>query len=602
MRTSSKHFHIHIISCIAIFLFLFNPEITSAQRSSNETEPPDNVTTLANDDQDATLRWKIFLDSVAQESRTSFPEERRVYPTVESANAYWEFDPHKAKSLYIAALDTAISITKQDNKNRPTINYILSSAAKRDPGLAKELSERLLESDLKGGNDAAMSTAMDLVESDPEAAARLAEAFAPNGLEYGNAMNLIFRIGEKNIGLSDRVYGVYLRRVAAQPTIPLNFVLCLGGYSFGYSEHFSINGNGNISGATHLPLGSHRANLAFINAFLSIAYQRALATIERRNQATGDEIAALNYQIIFTFEYLMPEVARFSPNSLIVWQQLQQQGMAGTTSEQVQTVRSAIQLIQTARTRIRNYTDSSQTPETQAEASLKDVEKLPGTCQRDVVYSEAALVFSARKNFTRALEINEKIEDLKQREAVNQAISIGMAEEAIENNSPDVRKMIEKIASSEQRAILLVSLANGINDLDPVAEAVKIANGLPNTADTAGILFSLSAISLRSDTVQAQTLFSNGVKYLNRSPVTDTPQFSIELKVPLGCNGEDKWYGGSSTLPYSNVFDAIGEFAKRDPDTAATLVREIADKTTKLRAQALTAKIALNGLYLKKKH
>jgi len=74
------------------------------------------------------------------------------------------------------------------------------------------------------------------------------------------------------------------------------------------------------------------------------------------------------------------------------------------------------------------------------------------------------------------------------------------------------------------------------------------------------------------------------------------------LKVPLGCNGEDKWYGGSSTLPYSNVFDAIGEFAKRDPDTAATLVREIADKTTKLRAQALTAKIALNGLYLKKKH
>lgn len=405
------------------------------------------MTTLANDDQDATLRWKIFLDSVAQESRTSFPEERRVYPTVESANAYWEFDPQKTKSLYIAALDTAISITKQDNKNRPTINYILSSAAKRDPGLAKELSERLLESDLKGGSDATMGTAMDLVESDPEAAARLAEAFAPNGLEYGNAMNLIFRIGEKNIGLSDRVYGVYLSRVVAQPTIPLNLVLYLGGYSFGYSEHFSINGNGNISGATHLPLGSHRANLAFINAFLSIAYQRASATIERRNQATGDEVAALNYQIIFTFEYLMPEVARFSPNSLIVWQQLQQQGMAGTTSEQVQTVSSAIQLIQTARTRIRNYTDSSQTPETQAEASLKDVEKLPGTCQRDVVYSEAALVFSARKNFTRALEINEKIEDLKQREAVNQAISIGMAEEAIENNSPDVRKMIEKIAS-----------------------------------------------------------------------------------------------------------------------------------------------------------
>lgn len=597
MKRNSQFYYTHITSFAFILLcFLCCCPALTAQ---NAVEP--DKAAIENGEDPNITRWKIFLDSVAQESRTAFPEERRVYPTVEAANAYWDFDPKASQDLYKSALDTAVYLTKQDKKYKPLIKHILSSAARRDPSLAKMLGKRLVDSDFKNADDVSDDAAMDLVESDPEAAARIAEAFAPHGLRDGSASDLIFRLARKDIRLSDRVYGTYLNSVARDPTVPLDLLLYLGGYSFGYTEFFTIDGRGNVGGGSFLPIKGLNANPAFTNAFLNLAYSRTAMAIERRNQATGEDIAALNFPILFAFEYLMPEVARFSPNSLTAWQQLQQQGMAGTTPAQVEQVRGHVQMIIQSRIRVKNYTDSSQTPERQAEDSLKDVEKLPGTCQRDVVYSEAAIVFSSRKNFKRALEINEKIEDLKQSESVNQLIRREMAESAIEKGDPDVRKMIEKITSPEHRAILLVTLATKTNDAQVAAEAIKLANKLSNAGDSAGILLSLSTAVLKTDPAEAQNVLSIGLKYLNKAEPTDQPIFLIPEKVSLSCNGEDKWYGGFATLPNATIFDAISVFAKRDPDSASRLADEIGDKITKLRAQAIIARIALADLEAKKR-
>ncbi len=121
--------------------------------------------------------------------------------------------------------------------------------------------------------------------------------------------------------------------------------------------------------------------------------------------------------------------------------------------QQSQQVASLLNTINQARARARKFDESPQTPEQEAEASLEDVEKLTGTCQRNVVYSKAALTFSSRKNFKRAIDLAGKIEDLKQSASVKEVIFYDMAISAIENGDwEDAQDKLKKyhLLNSEQ--------------------------------------------------------------------------------------------------------------------------------------------------------
>jgi len=581
-----------------ISLFLLNPATYLSQRPAevNRTEK----TAKQKIEDPAITRWKIFLDSLVQESRTVFPEERRPYAMVEVANAYWEVDREESRKQFLAAFDAALSLTRKDRKHQSILNHVLSVATRRDPALAKVLTKKLSdEKDTDGTDDISSEAALDLLESNPEAATQIAEAFAPNGLRDGSAAYLILRIAGKDRRLSDRVYRTYLNRVIADQNIPVKSVLPLAGYSFGYAEYYSINGGGQSSGSTLRPITGFSANPSFTIPFLNLAFRRIAVAIERRNRATGGDIDALNFPILFALEYLMPEVAKYSPNTLSMWQDLHQQGIVGTTTPQIQQVQAYIQRIYQSRIRAQRYNDSSQTPEQEAEASLENVEKLPGTCQRDVIYSEAALTFSSRKNFKKALEIADKIEDLKQEASVQEVILINMAESAIESNDlEDAQKKAEKIASLEQRAILFVKLAQAIEEKNGsqeiTGETIKLTEKLSNSGDRAGIFLSLSTILLKRDPIEAASVFRNGVKNLNKQEPNDQMNFSIPLKVSLSCQGgEDKWYGGFETLPSSNIFEAINLFAERNPDETVRLAEEIDDKITRIRSLAMISRVAL---------
>jgi hypothetical protein len=176
------------VSFFFILFLLIDPTGFNAQTTVN-TKP--EQTEQQNSIDQNILRWEIFLGSVAQDAKTAFPEERRVYPTVEAANAYWEFDPEKSRTLYISAMDTAISLTRQDTKYHSLISYIISSAAKLDGDLTNALNKRLTDAELKLPDDFRLDSAYDLIESDPEAAARLAEILAPAGAQNGSAMSMI---------------------------------------------------------------------------------------------------------------------------------------------------------------------------------------------------------------------------------------------------------------------------------------------------------------------------------------------------------------------------------------------------------------------------
>jgi hypothetical protein len=592
-----------IVVIFAVFLAVAAPAVSMAQHQAEAGK-----TAKPKAENPALTRWKIFLDSLAQEARTAFPEERRPYAIVEVANTYWEVDPAASRLLFISAMDTALSLSRQDKKYRGLLNYVLSAATKRDLALAKELNKRLLDDE---GDDISSEIALDLLDENPAAAAQLAEAFAPNGLKDGTAVFLIFGLAKKDIALSDRVYRTYLLKVGADQNIPLTSVLTLGGYAFGYSEFYTIDKKGQMFGASFVHIPELTARPAFTGAFLDLAARRIAAAIDKREQAGGVEIEVMNLSILFALEYLMPEVAKFAPNQVSAWQQLQQRGIAGTTAAQAQVVQTYMQRINQSRLRTPRVPDPAQNPEAETEASLENVEKLPGTCQRDVIYSKAALAFSYRKNFKRALEIAGKIEDLKQGETVKDAISMSMVEVAIENGEfEEARTKAEKISSPEHKARLYVQLAQALakkNDTVQadtiVSEAVKLTEKLPNAADRAGIFFSISAIPLKTDPIEAQSILRNAVKNLNKLEPEDQMSYSIPIKVPLSCQGEEEtWYGGFETLPNSTVFEAFVLFAGQNPDQATGLAEEIGDKITKIRSLAMITKVALVNLRVKPKN
>ncbi|HKP68153.1 MAG TPA: hypothetical protein VJV05_02640 [Pyrinomonadaceae bacterium] len=565
-----------------------------------QSPPPSPVTKEAIEDP-VLLRWKISLTALAQDAKTVFPEERRPYAMVEVANALWEIDRSAARTSYISALDTSLALRRQDKKHKDLISYVLSAAAKLDLGLVKDLNKRLLEEEK---NDEAVSeTALDLLEENPEAAAQLIEAMAPGGLKNGTAAELILYLANKDLRLSDRVFSVCLAKAAADQNVDLSSIVTLAGYAFGRREYYLVTPKGGFSGRNMPPVPGLSARQHFVKAFLDLASRRLSLAIERRDQAVGGDVTALNYPILFTSEYLLPEVARVSPASLPGWQQLHDRAIVGATPEQTQNIAGFIDKIQQARLRLETYANPNGR-DLEADLRLNDVEAMVGTCRRDAVYSNAAMVFAGRKDFKRASELAGKIEDLKQSDIVKDGIAIGVAEASIEEGKVDeAAKLVSKIASLEHKTRLSIELVRAMSKnraretAIAVNDALKLIDKVAEPWNRAGFLFALAAIVFKDDTAEGQSILMNAIKNLNRVAPADVKEFEILFKIPLSCPGEEiSWYGGIETLSNSNVLDSLTVFAALNPDEANRTAEEIGDRVTRIRALAVISRQALKDL------
>jgi hypothetical protein len=551
------------------------------------------------------LRWRITLDSLAHEARTVFPEDRRPYAMVDVANVYWGIDNEESRSIYFSALDLSIALTKQDKKYQKLVDYVVSSATRKDRLLAKDINKRLADTkESTGRGNVSISTALDLLEADPELAATIAEAFAPNGLGDGTATFLIFSLAKKDPRLADEVYRVYLSRVSADEGIPVEQVMPLAGYAFGYSEYYSVDRTGQLAGASFLPIPNLNVDPAISAAFLNLAFRRLSSSIDRRNKAVGNDIEPLSFPILFGVNYLLPVLADIAPSMVPAWQQLQQQAIVGTSGEMNIQINKFVQQIGVARERTRKFKNNPQTPEEEAEASLENVDKVVGTCERDMIYSKAALTFASRKNFKRADEVSDKVQDLKQSENVKQIILIDKIEMAIKSGDFDqAQKDTGKVISDEHRALLYLQLAEALIPkagtaaaaADVIDETTKLADKLASEQERAAIYFSLSARLVNTDRPQAQELLHKAVRSLNKIAADDQMKFSIPIRISLSCTGTDKWYGGTTTLPNSSVFEVIKLLAKQDPDDTTQFAEEIDDKITRIRSISIAADAALVG-------
>jgi hypothetical protein len=567
-----------------------------AQRPTPTPKPPDP----------GLVRWKIFLDTLEQQSR-SIAEERKPYVVADVAVTYWEVDKGESQRLFITAIDAALKLAERDKKYYNLVNHVLSTASKLDVSLAKLLTKRIVDKQesKKSRYDIAGSNLYELLKEDPQRAAELAEAFAPDGLPLA-APNFIFNLAKVDVGLANRVYGVYLERLSAREDISVEHSVSMSGYAFGYSEYFTMDGTGGTSGAMLLPVPGLEANPRYAAAMLNLMFRRINREIEERNNAVGADIEQRTWRLLFAAEYLGPQVAIFAPSMTSGWEQLRQQVRVGASAEQLQAVGMRVNSIFQDRIRVRSISDSTDKFDEMAEAGLDGVEKIVGTCQRDLVYMKAALHFSYRKNFKRSLELLSKVEGEERAESVRLTVFYDMTMADIEKAEWEpAEERVKRISSPQMKTLAQIKLADGLikkgekSEARRVAgDAIKMIEKLSDAKDRAGTYFGLAAILMRIDANEARSELERALKHFNKLEPKDEYRYSHLVQVLMNCEAkaDGPWYGGSYTLENSNVFDIVKLLAKENADATKLVAESISDTPTRIRAEAIITRMAFAKL------
>lgn len=563
------------------------------KKSDNKMENPDLT------------RWKIYLYSLEQEVRSVSPENRKLYASTDIADAYWEIDSDNSRSMFITALSSVLSLSDEDEQKRSLLNYIMAKATRRDSELTKTLIKKVEEKQEKGNDDTSSAVALDLLKTDTKKAAQIFESFAPNGLQNGTANFFIFRLAAQDIQSANHLHQVYLNKLSANEAIPLELVLTLGGYSFGYPEFYSVDSKGELFGSTFSQVKDLSVNPLIAKTFLNIAFSRLGKTVQKRNDSTGTDLEKLNYLILFSFEYLKPEVARFLPETLPMWDELQQQGMTGVTPQQIDKIAANLQQIYQSRANLKKYEEPLQsTLDREIEEQLENAEKLADACQRDVIYSKAAISFSSRNNFKRALEVASKISDLKQIDRVKEVVYFNSISEDIKSeNLEEINEKLKKISSPELKTVIYANLVESafkkkdeLSGLEYAFDEQKLVEKVSTEEYRSGFLFNLASVLLNARKSEGQTVLRDAVKSLNKQEAKDSFKFAVPIRVSLSCAGNlESWYGGFVTLPDSNIYNVIDLYARQNPNEALSAVEDVDDKITKIRLSALVSKIALNN-------
>lgn len=587
MRKITSCLLLTLIACAAVL----------AQESTTKKQSERNVGEESPD----VIQWKYLLATLATDARSLSKEKDRPYALAAVADAYWNLDRDTARSLFMAALDSACPPREGKTCDSVALHHVLAIATKRDTALTKTLLKTVAERKKPGDlEDTPLSVAMDLLETDPNGATKLAEAFVPSGLSGGAANSFIFRLARQDVDRANQLYGAYLNRFAADAKLPLSNLISFGGYAFGYSEFYGLTQGAppRLYGVSSRRTANLSLNPALARAFLALAFQRTSDTVERAAQMVGAERDYLTTVNLFAIAYLLPEVARYYPSNLPAWEKLQQRATIGTTAIQHEQVSRHIQSINERRAKVQRFDEAPElSSQQEAEAMIERAEKLANSCLRDKEYSKAALGLGSSKEFKRALEVADRISDLRQREGVLQFLSYEMAVAARDAGEwTEMREKAKGISTPELTAILYIKAADAVRTKDGITSSELIRESLKNTERIsdpgvrAGVLLGAAAVQLKMDVFAGLEVLRTAIKSVNQGAARDGSGYSMLMTVSLACPGDNEWYGARASLENSGLYEVLPLFSAHNVEETLLIARGLEDPATKVRALASVVK------------
>lgn len=560
--------------------------------------PPTSTQRTALSDPNTELaKWTDLLDKLVIEARTLSDETLRSEVMTSVADAYWELSQVRSRELFSSALDLAL-LNETGQNPHAAVTRVISSAAKRDSQLARKLTQVLL--DRKNQNDPAINAAIDLLDFDSKTSEAIALASSSLGASYEAAW-FIFQLQKRDRGAADRVYNAYLLNPNSRS---LNRLLWIAGYPFGYGEGFGgATDPIQFVGFSGYDFGGQRANPALANQFLSVADQTTTATLILAGSASPEEAEALTSLVFFAVTYLLPEAEKYRPDLYVRWATLKNETSQRINPGHRAAILSKLANILSERERSRNKTTDDQES---SEEVFENAEKLASSCQRDAIYAKAALQFSYKKNFKRAMLVADKISALDLRVNVIQFVyyDMSVAGTAPESsiNIDDALRYANRVESPELHALLLVKLAAFLSkngDPDQVEQllfdATKLAEHVVKPSVRAGVLLAIEKQLAESDPDDRFRLLTDAVSAVNRDKDTRIDQLSVERRVSFGCQSEKPtWYGES--VAQFNLIDSILRFSDSREDAAVQLALDIAPGVNRVRTLASVAGAAVKRI------
>jgi hypothetical protein len=582
----------------------FAPKALS-QDDSDKKRPADKTQAASRSKNPTDLtEWKILLDNLAVEARTLEPEKERPLIIADLADAYWQIDKNQSKKLFNDAFDQALSLPKEHKPGEITGN-VLSIAARRDRALGLSLTKRLMESREKErpSGAQALQVANNLLASDVGLAVDLAQAAA----SFGPSMDgtwFLFKVAEKDPAAAEKLYDVYLKQLFSIPNPELSSVLWLAGYPLGYGEAFG----GSLDPDSFTGFGGMRIpglspHPAFARTYLQLAFASITDTLRRAASANDSERDVLNSLALYSASYLFPDVQRYLPNAEGAWSAIYRQAQTGTSAARQAAVESRLQAIMRMRANVAKYQSTDDYLSATAKEKLEQISKMPGGCKRDQAYAQVAFKLASSKKFSQAQQMADQIGNISLRDKVLQFINYDIADAAITSgNLVEAPALAEKVAAKSERALLFVKIAarsHKSGDKSGALDLLNRARVLVRDPDEpelqASVLLAVAGVYVQFDPLEATVVMREAIKAVNHVKDRVPSAFSVLRRVDLGCDGENRWYGGSEQAGTFSLYETLAALAVSEiqGQGALSLASELGDKRARIKAQLSVIKAVM---------
>ncbi|MDQ3802707.1 MAG: hypothetical protein M3416_02470 [Acidobacteriota bacterium] len=543
----------------------------------------------------ARIRWEAQLGQLGRDANALQQASDRPYVLADIADAYWDFDRDRATALFTSAMDAALDHDGKAEDAERRASYVIASAARRDAALSKALTERLLSKEAQESRPGVdpVKAALDLLASDPQKAAQLVETGGPAGLSMDAAW-FLFKLAERDPAVAGRLYRSYLGRLTPAHLQNLDQVMWLAGYAFGYGEAYGgAKDPMQLAGFGGLRIKGLAPNPALAAAFLDLASRSIQATLE---QAVGASVAdgdVLHSLALFATSYCLPAVTQYRPDALPEWYALHQRALSGTSPARREGVAQRLQSISATRAAAGSFKSPQDYAADQAQSAFDAAEKMPGGCQRDRLYAQAALGAVYLKDFERALEVSGRIGGDALAGSVRQYAYYAIADAAIEKGELDKgQEYADRVGAPEQRVLLYIKAARAALRQQNQGRATellragrRLAERVSEADSAASVLVATAAVLAEFDRAEALQVMRDAVKAVNRVRGRNLDGFSVLRKVDLSCPGGDgSWYGGADQVERASLRDALSSLAKSDVEETLLIAESIEDPATRIRA------------------
>jgi len=577
-----------------------------------------------------------LLTSLADDARSFRDEALRARVQARAADALWDTDKERARSLFRRAWEAAETADAETERrmdeerraaektrksfaqfNRPDLRgEVLRLAARRERKLGEEFLARI-DAD-KERDDAAPKT-IETINQPPSCPApieplapalgqrlRLARTllstsdferamqFAEPALRCPSTQILAFlsELRSTNATIADSNYSNLLARAASDPASDANTASLLASYAFSPFLYVQATRTGGIqSGQTADRVAPPDLPAPLRANFFRVAAQILLRPFPAPDQ---DKTSSGRVGTYFIIARLLPLFEQYEPTFAPALH-AQQSALATDAPERFRSGKE-------------RWLTEGLVPESSAQDETADVpdqiKNAHNASERDEIYANAA-GSAVHTNYARARELMDKIEDTELRDRVHAFIDFIAVDRAIQKKDADevIRLARTGQLTDIQRvraftgAAKLLTKSNPSRAQDMLDEARTAARRIDaSDSDRTRALVSIATMLLKINRAQSWDTLAEAIKSANTAAdfTGEDGQIAVRLQTK---NSTSAMSNSVSEFDLSEIFGALGE---DDLNRAIELARTFANEAPRASATIAIARDALDEKRTKK--